>query len=138
MPPLRRCYREQNTDGRHLRDRRKRLIVVDAVLLRVAFRHQPSLVPVDRAVGVVLDLVHPPTSDRLHPFRCVNQVLGLVLRQGVHLFLHHGTPICVLGRLCIALRLTHFRYSCRVRIMMHHVLIIFEPQNGVFLAGRST
>ena len=59
MPPLRRCYREQNTDGRHLRDRRERLIVVDAVFLRVALGNQPGLVSVDQAVGVVFDLIHP-------------------------------------------------------------------------------
>ena len=39
-----------------------------------------GLVSVDSAVSVVLDLVHPPASDRLYTLWGVNQVLGFILR----------------------------------------------------------
>ena len=39
-----------------------------------------GLVSVDGVVNVVLDLVHPPASDRLYTLQGVNQVLGFILR----------------------------------------------------------
>ena len=52
-------------DGRHLHNRRKCLIIVDAVCLRVAIGHQLGLILVEEVVGVVLYLVHPFVADRL-------------------------------------------------------------------------
>ena len=42
----------------------------------------------------------------------------------------------VLLRFCVALRLTHFRYTDHVRIMMRHVLVVSEAQYWVLLVGR--
>jgi hypothetical protein len=51
------------------------------MFLRVALGYQPGLVSVDRAIGVVLDLVHPPPSDWFYTCRCINQVPGSVFRH---------------------------------------------------------
>jgi hypothetical protein len=48
-----------------------------------------------------------------------------------------GTPTCVFRRFWVALRLTHFRNTGHVRIMMRHVLVIPEPFDGFPRAGRS-
>ena len=77
------------------------------MMLRVAFGYSSGLVPVDGAVRVVLDLVHPPASDRLHTLGVVNQVPCLVF---------------VNTHISSSIEAHQFAYPLPLRISLSHVL----------------
>jgi hypothetical protein len=57
-----------------------------------AFRDNPSFVCANFSIRCALGLVDPSASDKFPPIRKGNQILGLVLEEGVVLLLHGGFP----------------------------------------------
>jgi hypothetical protein len=93
VPPLLGSEREENADGLNANHRRECIIIVNPLLLDEVVCDEPPLVFDHLHSLILLELEHPLQSDRVVASRQVKELPPMVVLDGVHLLLHHGTPV---------------------------------------------
>jgi hypothetical protein len=68
-----------------------------------AFGNKPGFVYANLSIRCALDPIDPSASDKFPPKRKGNQILSLVLEEGVVLLLHGGFPKGISNSLTIRL-----------------------------------
>jgi hypothetical protein len=89
--------------GIHLHYRSEGLIIVNTMNLLKAFGNKPGFVFSNLSICCALGPVDPYSSDKFPPRRKGNQILSLVLEEGVVLLLHGGFPKGISNSLSIRL-----------------------------------
>ncbi|KAJ7296805.1 hypothetical protein O6H91_Y097400 [Diphasiastrum complanatum] len=67
--------------GSHQSSRRKSLLIINPLLLSIAFGNEPCLVPFNGTIYLILDFVYPFRTNCLLPMRKINKNPNLVLHK---------------------------------------------------------
>ena len=88
VPPF--CHYKCNhgLNSCHLCHWGKGIFIVDTLRLGIAFCYESRLVAVGGAIGIILHLVYPSTTDCLLVRRVGDEIPYLILRESLHLLVH--------------------------------------------------
>jgi hypothetical protein len=94
-PPARNYKGQHSANSSGLDNRTKGLTEINSMALRITTDSPSILVPLKRAIGIVLNLEHPLTGDDISARRSRNEIPSLILREGSNLLFHGGSPIWI-------------------------------------------
>jgi hypothetical protein len=98
-PTSRDCKGQHSTNNSRLDDRAEGLTKVNTRAMRVSTNNPVSLVALEGAIRVVLDLEHPLVRDNISSGRARYEISSLVLGESSNLLFHSSAPVRI-GESC--------------------------------------